>query len=581
MKDALQSHDEPRVAVVVPIFRHSVLLVEAIETVLAQQAPFGIAIILVNDGCPHQETDDVCRHYSRLYPDRIIYLRKPNGGLSDARNHGVRYVLANLTTVRAVFFLDADNGLRPPALARAYHVLETCPDVGWVYPNIDMFGVSSAHDYGGTYSRLLHSDMNICEAGSLIRREVFDAGVFFDTDFKSGFEDWEFFLSAARAGFKGQNLEDFGFRYRKRPESMLADSERDAAGITALLRKKHKGGFTPRALIALEQAEMPRLAIVLSDIQQVIFTTDPARKAETLSVEDFIHRYFLAKSNPSRDWVPPYLCVTTTASFQALGATGLLHAAFWHLEALADATNLAILTAAGLGEDRMGLVLHPNAQTHRTDPSLLMIGQSLLRDIIFDAATTWIESLATTAPQPKLAQIELRLPTSYFDILPLAQGTAIFDFLTILHRLRASVWCEGAKQRLDWRQGDLTRREASHLILRRHIAQEPAYPRVPDGGRDIGLILPLVEFGGVEKVALNFARAIRDRGDRPHLFVLNQADAAISADWRKVFDSITFYADAGFGAWGGGTKTYFGTEVPRWADFGNHDRAVAMLHWLD
>jgi hypothetical protein len=34
----------------------------------------------------------------------------------------------------------------------------------------------------------------------LIRREVFEAGVMFDTHFQSGFEDWEFFLSAAHAG---------------------------------------------------------------------------------------------------------------------------------------------------------------------------------------------------------------------------------------------------------------------------------------------------------------------------------------------------------------------------------------------
>ena len=104
---------------------------------------------------------------------------------------------------------------------------------------------------------------------------------------------------------------------------------------------------------------------------------------------------------------------------------------------------------------------------------------------------------------------------------------------------------------------------------------------MPSGGRNVGLILPLVEFGGVEKVALNFARAIRARGDLPHLFVLNSGDAAISSDWRQVLESITFFTDASFGAWGGGTKTYFGTEIPHWAEQGNHDRAVAMMHWLD
>ena len=581
MKNTLQIHDQPLVAVVVPIFRHSVLLVDAIESVLAQIAPFGIKIILVNDGCPQTETDVVCRHFARTYAPQITYLRKPNGGLSDARNHGVRHILAHLACVRAIYFLDADNCLRPPALARAFAVLDACADVGWVYPNIDMFGLNSAHDYGGKYSRLLHSEMNLCEAGSLIRREVFEAGVMFDTQFQSGFEDWEFFLSAAHAGFSGQNIESFGFLYRKRPESMLAESERDAAGITFQLRKKHKALMSPRALISLEQQEMPRLAIVLSDLQQVILTTDPAQSTETISVEDYIHRYFLAKSNPTREVIPPYLCVTSSASLQALSATGLLHATFWKLESLADSTNFGAVTAFGLDEDRMGFAVHETAQGRHKHASFLMIGPYLLRDVIFDSARSWIDSLASEASQPSVALIELRLPQACFDIAPLAHGTATIDFLAILHRMRASMWIEGAKQRLDWREGDVTRRESSHLILRHHFAHEPVYPRVPSGGRDVGLILPLVEFGGVEKVALNFARAIRARGDRPHLFVLNSGDAAISSDWRQVLESITFFADASFGVWGGGTKTYFGTEIPRWAEQGNHDRAAAMMYWLD
>lgn len=105
--------------------------------------------------------------------------------------------------------------------------------------------------------------MNICEAGSLIRRKVFEAGVFFDTTFKSGFEDWDFFLTAAEAGFRGKNIENFGFLYRKRAESMLADSERDAEAIRSEMRKKHKAIFSPRGLAALEQARRPAMRSAL------------------------------------------------------------------------------------------------------------------------------------------------------------------------------------------------------------------------------------------------------------------------------------------------------------------------------
>ena len=136
----------PRLAVVVPIFRHSVLLTEAIDSVLDQVADFSIAVVLVNDGCPHHETDQVCRDYALAYPDRITYLRKPNGGLSDARNYGIRHALGQWPDLQAIYMLDADNRLRPHAMANAMAALDAHPEAGWIYPNIDMFGLQWSGD---------------------------------------------------------------------------------------------------------------------------------------------------------------------------------------------------------------------------------------------------------------------------------------------------------------------------------------------------------------------------------------------------------------------------------------------------
>ena len=106
-------------------------------------------------------------------------------------------------------------------------VAEQDPEVGWVYPNIDMFGQEWNSDYSGEYSVLRHLEENICEAGSLVRRAVFERGARFDESMRLGFEDWDFWLGAIERGFRGKHLENFGFRYRRRPESMLSDSERD------------------------------------------------------------------------------------------------------------------------------------------------------------------------------------------------------------------------------------------------------------------------------------------------------------------------------------------------------------------
>ena len=160
----------PRVAIIVPVFRHSVLLSEAIESALAQQAGFEIHVVVVNDGCPHLETEAVCTDYALSYPSQITYLRKPNGGLSSARNHGIRYALAKWPSIDAIYLLDADNRLRTIAIAKAMAHMATT-GCGWVYPSLDMFGLRRTADFGGPYSQLVQTAMNTCEAGSLISRK--------------------------------------------------------------------------------------------------------------------------------------------------------------------------------------------------------------------------------------------------------------------------------------------------------------------------------------------------------------------------------------------------------------------------
>ena len=191
------------------------LLAEAVISALYQEADFEFVIVIVNDGCTMAETHQACLDFVAGAPDRVYYIRRPNGGLSAARNSGIEHVLVTWETVQAIYFLDADNRLLPGALQRAYDALMKNPQAGWFYPDIDMFGQEWNSDYSGEYSVLRHLDENICEAGSLVRRAVFEKGARFDESMKLGFEDWDFWLSAIELGFRGKHLENFGFRYRK------------------------------------------------------------------------------------------------------------------------------------------------------------------------------------------------------------------------------------------------------------------------------------------------------------------------------------------------------------------------------
>ena len=102
--------------ILIPVYKHSVVLVEAIETALAQKIDGGLCVVIVNDGCPHFETDDLCTVLSQSRAG-IVYLHKPNGGPSSARNFAIDYAVDHFPNLQAAFFLDADNRLSVDAFA--------------------------------------------------------------------------------------------------------------------------------------------------------------------------------------------------------------------------------------------------------------------------------------------------------------------------------------------------------------------------------------------------------------------------------------------------------------------------------
>lgn len=573
---------DPAIAVVVPIFRHSVLLSEAIDSVLDQRADMSIRIILVNDGCPHQETDQVCCDYALAYPERITYLHKANGGLSDARNYGIRYALDAWPRLEAIYMLDADNRLRPDALGNAFQALRDHPDAGWIYPNIDMFGLRWAGDYGGDYSVLIHTMMNICEAGSLIRRSVFDAGVFFDTSFKSGFEDWDFFLTAAKAGFRGRNIDNFGFLYRKRAESMLADSERDAEAIRAAMRLKHKDLFSPRGLLALEQAEAPRYAILLSDRNQVLLTTDPdSDSARLVPVEQFEQMWWQTQTDNSHHHVPPILVVTHSAILDKLRAAGLLHGLLWTMERRITQKPFVALELQSCDSDRIAWSEEDVHGIRELNAAILMVRPKLLSEVVRDATAGWISGITARPCNVPAQVLHYELPEAFFPPSGAVYANAAHDLLMLCIKLRASPMRGAVDIRWDWRDNGIPPRSTTHEIVRVPTNGDAAYPRASGDHKDVGFILPVVEFGGVERVALNIARALRQQGYRPHLFVTDSRDCQWNKEWQATFESVTFLADEHFTSWGGACSNFLGTDVPDWSRWGDQRNAVAMLAWLD
>ena len=94
----------PKVSVIVPIYKVENYLNRCVDSILNQTYK-NIEVILVDDGSP-----DKCGEISDSYAindSRVKSLHKENGGLSDARNYGIRYL-----TGEYVVFVDSDDWIK-------------------------------------------------------------------------------------------------------------------------------------------------------------------------------------------------------------------------------------------------------------------------------------------------------------------------------------------------------------------------------------------------------------------------------------------------------------------------------------
>ncbi len=541
-----------RVAVLIPAYKHSVLLAEAVESVLAQEAPFDIAAVIIDDGCPYPETGEIGRTYA-LAHSNVFYLRKANGGLSSARNYGIEFALRNFPDLEAVYFLDADNRITPTAIRDILGFMKSDDKVDWIYPNIDKFGIEWNGNYTTQYSRLLHLTFdNICEAGSLVSRRMLDAGVRFDESMKAGFEDWDFWLQAIGRGFLGANYPFFGFEYRQRAESMLRDSNRTREGILTYIRQKHKKLFAAETLLAWEHEETPRYAAIGMGTYAVDLFTDPTVEHAKCSLEDFVTRFWAAKAEPETFGVPPFLLWMTAAHREALTRLGLIHNLLWLGERIAQKHHFVAIRFER-NNAKVGIDIRKisDAEPLADKPFGWMCTFDIFSTCADDASDDWARSLHKPVPSPNVIEIVISGPFTSREM----QSTALSPtnaLLATLGALRDSGYRLQSRNRWLWRSVYFPNRSRYFELLRHAVGARPVMPRLAHASNPlrVGFLLPIGSFGGVEKVAYAVAQALKNAGCEVHLFLLGKPVYNRIPENDGVFKTVNFLADD-YPLWGG------------------------------
>lgn len=208
-----QTINNPIISVIVPCYKQAQYLPEALESVWKQTYE-NWECIIVDDGSP-DDTADIALNFC-LKNKRFKYLKKENGGLSSARNAGIKEAAGSL-----ILPLDADDRIHKDYLQLAVESFSKNNTLDLVYCKADFFGEKTGEwilePY--TYDKLLSNNLVFCSA--VFKKQDFIKTNGYNENLKNGFEDWDLWIRMLKPTSKVFQLPKTLFYYRIKKQSMF------------------------------------------------------------------------------------------------------------------------------------------------------------------------------------------------------------------------------------------------------------------------------------------------------------------------------------------------------------------------
>ena len=176
---------EPRISVIVPTYNGAATLLDAIESIRAQEVP--LEIIVVDDG----STDDTPRVIEAQ--DDVVAMRTENRGPAAARNCGLGFARAPF-----IAFLDDDDVWVPRKLEQQLRLLDEHPSASVILGHT---AFQSLDPESGGWRTVAEPHLLYHLGASLCRREAFDRIGMLDPELRSS-EDVDWFLRVRDAGLE-------------------------------------------------------------------------------------------------------------------------------------------------------------------------------------------------------------------------------------------------------------------------------------------------------------------------------------------------------------------------------------------
>ena len=180
------------VDVVIPVYGHGHLVLEAIDSLAVQEIP--LSVVVVDDGNdPPLDFSDT--EAAGCIESISVIRREANGGIGTARNAGLEHCRGE-----AVIFLDADDQLQRSALALMASALQGS-DADAVFGFVEEFG----HGISPSRAAKAQGKPALLAGSTLMRRSSIEALGCFDETLGVG-EFVDYMARAQRADWKFQPI---------------------------------------------------------------------------------------------------------------------------------------------------------------------------------------------------------------------------------------------------------------------------------------------------------------------------------------------------------------------------------------
>lgn len=243
--EAAEKGHAPAVSVLVPCYNGGAFLDQLMDS-FARQTFRDFEIVIVDDGSTDGET---LRKLATL-EGRARVIHRVNGGPSAARNTGARAARADILAL-----LDCDDTYAPTFLAETVPLLQAAPgEIGMVFTHQQVLGTETtiSRRYFNRFDLLFTNTLSV---GLVLRKECYLAVGGQDEAMREGYEDWDFSLRLADAGYRGIEVAKPLYNYHIRPETTSRSSTVNKKHLHARLwryiRRNHADDYRPLALLRL------------------------------------------------------------------------------------------------------------------------------------------------------------------------------------------------------------------------------------------------------------------------------------------------------------------------------------------